>query len=243
VDAVATRDPKVATLGVVSELLVFGAGMLLGTLVVGGLFAIHVLPRPQENLWTLVIAGPIIMFTCAALYTAVDKGGIPALPHAYPAERGRPIRKPVSVGRAWVEVAAHVPLALGGAVLIGLGLDAMGFPVEEQGQIQDIVAGGWSLDLVMLGLAALVLAPIFEEWLFRHMLFRRLHHVAGPAAAFILSAILFAAAHFNPSGVLTYTWLACIFALVYRRTGRVWAPMVVHAVNNGVTLALLVSGF
>lgn len=239
------RDPKVATLSVVAELLVFGAGMLLATGVVTVLFTTGLLPTGQNGgpVWGLVIAGPIIMITCGAVYTFVNAGGVSALRATYPPERARPIREPVSVGRAFVEVAVLSGIALGGAVVIGLALDALGFPVTEQGQIEAIAQGGWSLDLVMLSLAALVLAPITEEWLFRHLLFRRLHHAAGPYAAFIITALLFAAAHYNPSGVVTYAWLACIFALAYRRTGRIWAPMVVHAVNNTVTLALLLSGY
>ena len=86
-----------------------------------------------------------------------------------------------------------------------------------------------------------MLAPITEEFLFRGMLFRRLKHGAGFAVAYGVTAVAFALIHYNPSGVLTYAWLALCFASVYARTGRLWTAVAVHSLNNAVTLVLLLA--
>ncbi|MEO1065588.1 MAG: CPBP family intramembrane glutamic endopeptidase, partial [Actinomycetota bacterium] len=75
----------------------------------------------------------------------------------------------------------------------------VGFPVEEQQAILDIIAsakdrGAW-IEIAVLGTAAVVLAPAAEEWLFRGLMFRRLLQVSGRPEAYVLSSVLFAAMH------------------------------------------------
>ncbi|MGB1015975.1 MAG: lysostaphin resistance A-like protein, partial [Nannocystaceae bacterium] len=83
-----------------------------------------------------------------------------------------------------------------------------------------------------------VLAPIAEEWLMRGLLFARIRR-ANPVAAYAVTALAFAAIHGNPAGFVVYAWLAIVFAHAMARTGRLSAAIGVHALNNVITLSML----
>jgi membrane protease YdiL (CAAX protease family) len=136
--------------------------------------------------------------------------------------------------------------ALGGSFLLGQLLELLGVAVEEQVDILRIVeharTSGEMRNLVVLGVAATVLAPLAEEWFFRGLLFRRLTPVVGRGIALGASALVFAAIHANPAGFVIYAWLGVVFALAIDRSGRLWVPIAVHTGNNAVAFALLLIG-
>ena len=86
-------------------------------------------------------------------------------------------------------------------------------------------------------------APLYEEVLFRRVFFGRLQAAGRPIAGILVSAALFAIAHEPPgltgntlagTGVLllAYAAMGAGFALVYRRTGTLWAAILAHALHN-----------
>lgn len=110
---------------------------------------------------------------------------------------------------------------------------------------------GW--DLLRFALMAAVAAPIFEEIVFRGFLFQGLRsnlrkgalsNRVGLAdfAAVIISSAIFSLAHmqFNPTTMLMLFLLGCLHAELYRRTGSLYCSMMLHAVNNGLQVLLLV---
>ncbi len=101
---------------------------------------------------------------------------------------------------------------------------------------------------LMLTFAVLV-APAYEELLFRRVLFGRLWLAGRPLIGMVLSSIAFAALHEVPGlggNSLTDTlwlWLAyasmgAAYAALYWRTGTLWAPIAAHALNNGLALGM-----
>lgn len=80
-----------------------------------------------------------------------------------------------------------------------------------------------------------LLPPLIEELLFRGTLFRSLRLRLGPSKAALLCSALFGIAHSDRMGIFILA-LAC--ALVYTRTRSLWAPIALHALNNGGWLAL-----
>jgi hypothetical protein len=93
-------------------------------------------------------------------------------------------------------------------------------------------AGNW------LFLATLVLAaPIFEEWLFRGLIYRSLRRSWGIATSIATSALLFTAIHPIASSVAVLC-LAFATALVVEKTGRLWPSMLVHVGYNAFVVAL-----
>ncbi len=91
-------------------------------------------------------------------------------------------------------------------------------------------------------LAIVVLAPIAEELFFRGVVFNAFLRERGPRLAYLGSAALFAVIHLSIVALLPIFLLGLALAWVYHRAGSLIAPIVMHAVVNGlsVTIALLV---
>jgi uncharacterized protein len=99
---------------------------------------------------------------------------------------------------------------------------------------------------------AAVLAPIYEEVLFRRVFYGRLLAAGRPLLGLALSAGLFALMHEipglggNPWTVTLALWtvyaaLGVAFALLYRRCGTLWAPIGAHATHNLLACVLLLN--
>ncbi len=86
--------------------------------------------------------------------------------------------------------------------------------------------------LFSLGLAAVVMAPIGEELLFRGFLFRYFRQRFGFGVSLAVSSALFALLHFSPEQALPYMGLGAAFALTYAWVGNLWAPIIVHGLWN-----------
>lgn len=85
-----------------------------------------------------------------------------------------------------------------------------------------------------------ILAPIFEEILFRGILLRgMLQNKMNPVWAIILSSILFGLAHMNPWQFLGAGILGAIFAYVYYRTKSLWMCIFLHSLNNTISFILM----
>nr|WP_255784108.1 CPBP family intramembrane glutamic endopeptidase [Lysobacter chinensis] len=100
---------------------------------------------------------------------------------------------------------------------------------------------------------AIVLAPAYEELLFRRVLFGRLWQAGRPGLGMLLSGAVFALVHEvpglsdNPWQAVLQLWLVyaamgAAFAWVYRRTGTLWAAIGAHTINNALACALLLTG-
>ena len=101
-----------------------------------------------------------------------------------------------------------------------------------------------------LALFAVVLAPAYEELLFRRVLFGRLWQAGRPALGIVLSSLAFALVHEIPGTSangpweisqlwLVYGGMGAAFAWLYQRTGTLWAPIAAHGLNNGIALVAL----
>ncbi|HEL7629114.1 TPA: CPBP family intramembrane metalloprotease [Stenotrophomonas maltophilia] len=104
---------------------------------------------------------------------------------------------------------------------------------------------------LFLMLFAVVLAPAYEELLFRRVLFGRLWQAGRPWLGMILSSLAFALIHEIPGTSangpaeiaqlwLVYGGMGAAFCWLYRRTGTLWAAIAAHALNNAVALVALV---
>lgn len=102
---------------------------------------------------------------------------------------------------------------------------------------------------VFLSLFAVVLAPAYEELLFRRVLFGRLWAAGRPWLGAVLSSLAFALAHELPGANgneplatlllwAIYASMGMAFAWLYRRTGTLWAPIGAHMLNNALALSL-----
>ena len=108
---------------------------------------------------------------------------------------------------------------------------AMFIPLDAQGNLI------WSL-VVVRWIGAALLVPVMEELFWRSFLMRWFQHATFEGVvpqqvglrAIVLSTFVFMLAH--------TLWLAAIvaglaYAWLYVRTGKLWVPVIAHAVTNG----------
>jgi membrane protease YdiL (CAAX protease family) len=149
-----------------------------------------------------------------------------------------------------------LPNGVRGAYLVGLGLTAAGgtvvlgelanlatwiFPLPPAlARIFDQLTGG---DPLVSLFTLSVVAPLTEEALFRGLLLRGFVRRWGPMAGVVLSSALFAVFHLNLWQALAAFAAGLYLGWVYLSTGSLWFPMGVHALFNGLPVALSALGF
>ncbi len=94
----------------------------------------------------------------------------------------------------------------------------------------------------ILGVAAVLVAPIAEELVFRAGLFRYFRTRIPRWLAFLIPSALFGAAHTNLNAFVPLLVLALMLSLAYERSGRIVTPMLAHALFNLTSVVLILSG-
>jgi membrane protease YdiL (CAAX protease family) len=127
--------------------------------------------------------------------------------------------------------------------ILAMGLSALGVVLhapEVDSQIAKLITNRASLaELMFFGV---VLAPIFEELLFRGFLFPLVAHSAGPWAGIVLTTLPFALLH---GAQYAWAWqqitligiAGAVFGYVRYRTGTTAASSLLHAAYNATGFA------
>jgi len=123
--------------------------------------------------------------------------------------------------------------------------------IEPEPTNLHLMQQAWADFPVFLLFFAVLLAPAYEELLFRRVLFGRLWAAGRPGLGILLSSAAFALVHeipgTSPNGLpemlqlwLVYGCMGAAFAWVYRKTGTLWAAIAAHAINNAIALGALI---
>ncbi len=91
-------------------------------------------------------------------------------------------------------------------------------------------------------IATVIAAPLFEEVLYRGILYIGLRKLIGVPGGAVVSGFVFALIHFNLYSFLPLFALGVILALAYERTRNLLVPIFFHAAFNGLTLLLVYYG-
>jgi membrane protease YdiL (CAAX protease family) len=227
----------------IAELGMAFAGLVLGYLVVGVVF------RALGSDALMLGAAAVMTAVAAIFYGRVGPRWAEAVEEAGEEDPDPPALvapRATTPGAVAGTIALGVVAALGGSMVLGLLFEWIGLVVQEQSRVLEIVEGaqsdGFGAEAIMLVVAALVLAPVTEEWFFRGLLFRRVSARSGRMLGYAISMLAFAAIHDNPAGFVVYLWLGLVFAAVLERTGRLWAAVAVHMGNNAYVLVMLFAG-
>jgi ABC-2 type transport system permease protein len=86
-------------------------------------------------------------------------------------------------------------------------------------------------------LLTIIAAPVFEEFIFRGLVFRGLQRTTGPTLAVVGSAALFALVH-PPIAIIPVFGLGIAAAISFERTGFLLAPIIAHCVYNASVIFL-----
>ncbi|MBM3959086.1 MAG: CPBP family intramembrane metalloprotease [SAR202 cluster bacterium] len=87
-----------------------------------------------------------------------------------------------------------------------------------------------------------VVAPFTEEIFFRGFAFSGFRRDLGLVAGVVISAVLFALFHVEPTVFVPTFIFGIVLAWVYVKTGSIWPAMFAHALNNVVVLVVAASG-
>ena len=97
---------------------------------------------------------------------------------------------------------------------------------------EDLVWGSSSLTMVSL-LEYVILAPLFEELVFRGLLFAILRRKFRFLPSALISAMIFGLAHgYGVVGLVSVCWSGVLWAWIYEKTGSLAPGILAHAMNN-----------
>ena len=140
---------------------------------------------------------------------------------------------------------AFLPVATATVLLQQWILSLSGRGMRAQALVTEGIGGPWTSFLLVAAIAVIV-APLFEEVLFRGFLYSGLRAFLGPALSALLSAGLFAVIHGEPDAYPVTFLLGLCLADLRGRTGGLSAPIAMHACYNawqvGGMLLLRLSG-
>jgi membrane protease YdiL (CAAX protease family) len=139
-------------------------------------------------------------------------------------------------------------------VLIGVGcqfaIDILYYPFHFKklnGPVTHLFGAAHGATFVLLVIMTTFLAPFFEEWFFRGVIFRSLDEGlvgvsprTATATAVVASAVLFALAHGEPLQFAGLALFGVVLALIMHRTRRLVPSVVAHVSFNAVAMVGLI---
>lgn len=158
-----------------------------------------------------------------------------------------------SLNGSWGEAFKRAFIALGFALGIQNLLDYVPIPKPQQATAE-MAAGLDGTGMVGFIFLAAVMAPFFEEVIFRGFVFNAFRNVFSEGriykligenkriadySAIVLSSLLFAAAHMDATAFLHLFAIGVVLAELYRRSGSLVCPMILHAANNLIATVLI----
>jgi membrane protease YdiL (CAAX protease family) len=137
---------------------------------------------------------------------------------------------------------AHLLMVLPLVALAGwLQEQLVGDPGGSNPLLELVLNSGDRLALGCFALTAVIVAPLFEETIFRGVLLPVAGRRFGGGAAVLLSAVVFAVAHLSLGELVPLLVLGLGLGWLRWRTGRLGPCVILHALWNAVTFANLIA--
>jgi membrane protease YdiL (CAAX protease family) len=136
----------------------------------------------------------------------------------------------VALALPFVWLLQHVSVAV---------LEKIGLPPENQPAVQLLLDAKSIWVQAYLGVFAVVLAPVSEEFIFRGMLYPFIKQLGSPRCAFFGTSALFAEIHFDAGTLVPLFALALLLAWLYEYTDNLLAPITAHSLFNATNLVAL----
>jgi membrane protease YdiL (CAAX protease family) len=232
--------PRVVAI-VVAAFIGFLAGQFLGLLLegVGAAIAhypggLNALDRAANPPWwsnALAFLGIWTGFAAAIIY-AYREGHLRALPDQWRPRVGDAIYIVVGVAMQFIIDLAYEPFHF----------KSLSHPVNH------LFKAAHGPGFVLIAILTTFVVPIFEEWLFRGVIFRAIAEGAtgvtkntAVTLGVIVSAILFGAAHGEPLQFAGLVLLGTVLAIIMHRTQRLVPSYLAHASFNATALVAVIA--
>ena len=118
-------------------------------------------------------------------------------------------------------------------------LEMLGLPAENQAPVKLLAAAESTWSTAYLGVFAIVIAPVAEEFIFRGMLFPFIKQLGYTTLAWCGVSFLFALIPTNLPTFVPLFVLALALTWLYERTDNLLAPITAHALFNTVNYIVL----
>jgi membrane protease YdiL (CAAX protease family) len=199
-------------------------GLISGYLIITG-------TEPTAGLLVIALAAPTVLAAATAVLITKVRGNGPLTD--------------LRLGWSWREVGIGLAFGFGGLVLtIPASIVYVAIVGEDASSaVGDALAGirADPLLAVVVLLIVVFIAPMCEEILYRGLLWGGVERIAGPWAAFGVTTVLFALAHFEITRTPLLLVVAIPIAIARLHTGRLLPSIIAHQVNNllpGIVLLL-----
>jgi membrane protease YdiL (CAAX protease family) len=126
-----------------------------------------------------------------------------------------------------------VPVGLVAVYAVSLAHDLVVHP-EQQPIVNEFPRSGAGAALFVV--VAVVMAPLFEEIVFRGFLFRGFANSWGWVWGAVASAAVFGLAHLQLDVFVPLAALGFVLAWAYKRTGSLWACIAMHGIFNAIAV-------
>ena len=203
-----------------------GRDLLTILLLTSGALAARSFLGPSTALDVLALSGTALV---ASLVLARGK----------PRPFGGPAPFRAAVGQAFVRWLAILPVLWFAAFAWQIVLGATGYAPDVQHAIRLFLDADSSAVRIGIFFFAVVLAPLAEETFFRGILLPVLVRRMGARIGIALTAAGFAALHANTGSFVSLAIFSVALSIAYVRTGTLWVPVLMHALFNAASLALL----
>jgi membrane protease YdiL (CAAX protease family) len=110
---------------------------------------------------------------------------------------------------------------------------------QDQGMVEILRASEGLPNRFVLGVAAILIAPLGEELLFRGILYPAIKQRGFPRLALWGTSLAFGAIHLNLAIFLPLTVLALLLAWLYEKTENLLAPAMAHSCFNAINFLWL----
>ena len=148
-------------------------------------------------------------------------------------------RAPKMIGLSVLLYLAAIPILWFYSMLYQVFLYQFGFNFYLQDVAEVFLAPAPVLERVAMYFVAIILAPVFEEALFRGVLLPWMVRRTGLWPGIVIISTFFAAMHLHLPSFLPLFLLSAMFCVAYARTRSLLVPIGMHACFNAVTVILL----
>lgn len=143
----------------------------------------------------------------------------------------------------WLAWCTTIPIVLVSAFAASKLLHTQSSDNPVISQIIQIANATEPLAVAMFYFTLGVMAPFFEEILFRGFMFAALKPRIGAPLAIVLSAATFAGMHFDKGGALMLFAIGFVLAFTFNRTRSLIPSMIAHGLWNAGTFTLVLTLF
>lgn len=212
-------------------LIIYPVAMYYASITIGIFIAQLILGTSLENYMLCKIIGSLV--------------ALPVVYQDYKAD----LKRIGLYGKKWpfsMEMLKNILFVIGITICISVSLNniiSMSPLMEASTEYQNASNAfyGSTIGLELLGSA--LITPLLEELLHRGVVYGRLRRMMNMWPAVIVSALVFAALHFN---VVQFTYaflLGIVFALFVEKTGHIYPAVIAHVIANGIAVIRTETGF